>query len=378
MKMVIFGLTVSSSWGNGHATLWRGLLRALVSRNWKVIFFERDTPYYSYTRDLYEIEGGALIFYRDWPSVIPRAIREVCDADVAIVTSYCPDAVAASNLVASTPMALRVFYDLDAPITLELLGRGEMPFYIGERRLADFDLVLSYTGGEALAGLRDRLWARRAAPLYGSVDPRVHRPAPPREEFAGDLSYLGTYAPDRQDGVHRFFIEPARRRSSARFVLGGAQYPAEFPWTENVFFVRHLPPEDHSSFFCSSRLTLNVTRRAMAEMGWCPSGRLFEAAACGAPLISDNWSGLEAFFEPQRELLLARTSDDVLAALDRSPEDLARLAARARERVLGQHTSDRRAAELEGLLSATSRVSEAAVVKEIQDHVGHHPSRGTR
>jgi spore maturation protein CgeB len=364
MKMVIFGLTVSSSWGNGHATLWRGLLRALTRRSWKVIFFERDTPYYAAARDLYEIEGGALIFYEDWPTVSPRAIREVCDADVAMVTSYCPDAVASSELVASAPTALRVFYDLDAPITLEALRRGEMPFYIGERRLADFDLVLSYTGGEALAGLRERLWARHAVPLYGSVDPQAHRPALPRNEFAGDLSYLGTYAADRQDGVHRFFIEPARRRSDARFILGGTQYPAEFPWTDNVFFVRHLPPEDHSSFFCSSRLTLNVTRHAMAEVGWCPSGRLFEAAACGAPLISDNWPGIETFFEPRRELLLADNSDDVLAALDRSPEDLARLAARARERVLAQHTSDRRAAELESLLSKTSRVSEA-VVKEV-------------
>ncbi|GGC78484.1 CgeB family protein [Chelatococcus reniformis] len=360
MKIVVFGLTISSSWGNGHATLWRGLAGALHRRGWRIVFFERDTSYYALNRDLHEIAGGELVLYRNWTDVAPRAAREARDADAVMVTSFCPDGIAAADLCAETPSALRIFYDLDTPVTLANLGRGERPCYIGPRLLADFHLVLSYTGGEALSGLQELLSARRAVPLYGHVDPHVHRPVQPQAAFAGDLSYLGTYAADRQDGVQRFFIGPAGLRPNARFVLGGAQYPPEFPWVDNVFFVRHLPPADHASFFCSSPLTLNVTRRAMAEMGWCPSGRLFEAAACGTALISDDWEGLDTFFEPGRELLVARTAQDVLTALDRSPEDTRLMGARARERVLAEHTCDHRAAQLEALLAATPRAARVA------------------
>jgi len=363
MKIVVFGLTISSSWGNGHATLWRGLVGALVRRGWDVVFFEKDVPYYAGARDLHAIEGGELVLYDDWEAIRPQAVRSLRDADVAMVTSYCPDAVGATALVTEAPRALKIFYDLDTPVTLAALAEGDPPAYIGPHGLRDFDLVLSYTGGEALTGLAERLGARRAVPLYGHVDPRVHRPAAPRPEFAGDLSYLGTYAADRQDGVQRFLIEPARRRPQARFIIGGAQYPAEFPWTDNVFFVRHLPPQEHPAFFSSSRLTLNVTRRAMAAMGWCPSGRLFEAAACGAPVISDVWPGISDFFTPGEEILLAHTSEDVLAALDRSPEDLARIGNRARERVLAEHTSDHRAAAFETIVAAASQ-AEHAITEE--------------
>ncbi|TIO29206.1 MAG: glycosyltransferase, partial [Mesorhizobium sp.] len=178
--------------------------------------------------------------------------------------------------------------------------------------LRDFDLVLSYTGGDALGALKSMLGARRVVPLYGHVDPERHRPAKSRPEFAGDLSYLGTYASDRQAGVEKLLVAPAVRLPDRRFVIGGAQYPQEFPWSDNIFFVRHLPPADHPAFFCSSRLTLNVTREAMARKGWCPSGRLFEAAACGAAIVSDDWPGLDDFFEPGCEILLAHSTDDVV------------------------------------------------------------------
>lgn len=350
MKMVIFGLTISSSWGNGHATLWRGLTRALAERGWRIVFFERDAPYYARTRDLFEIEGGDLILYDSLLEVRARAERELHEADVAVVTSYCPDALAAGDIAENSSVGIRVFYDLDSPVTLAQIEGGERPDYIGERGLASYDVVLSYAGGSALDGLRERLGARRVFPLYGHVDPRLHRPARPREDFAGDLSYLGTYSADRQDGVTRLLIGVARRRPDRRFVIGGALYPQEFPWTPNVFFVKHIPPEDHSAFFCSSRSTLSVTRRAMAEIGWCPSGRLFEAAACGAPIISDVWPGIEDFFEPGREILLARGTEDVLDALERTPAELLPMAARARERVLAEHTSKHRAVEFERIL----------------------------
>jgi spore maturation protein CgeB len=218
--------------------------------------------------------------------------------------------------------------------------------------LGDFDLVLSYTGGAALDELRSRLGARRVAPLYGSVDPVVHRPGMPDSRFECDLSYLGTYAEDRQAAVEALFIEPARQRPERRFLLAGSLYPPDFPWTRNLWFVRHVIPADHPAFYASCALTLNVTRRAMAEMGFCPSGRLFEAAACGVPILSDGWAGLDTFFEPGSEILVANGTGDALAALDTPREQLARMARAARERTLAEHTAERRVLDLEAALDS--------------------------
>jgi spore maturation protein CgeB len=361
MKLVVFGLTVSSSWGNGHATLWRGLIRALARRGWRVVFFERDVPYYAGARDLHALEQGELVLYPAWAQVRDLAARHLVDADVAMVTSFCPDGVEATDLVLQAPRPLHVFYDLDTPVTLERLDQGQTLSYVGPRGLADFDIVLSYTGGGALDALRDRLGARVAVPLYGHVDPDVHRPAAPRPEFAGDLSYIGTYAPDRQAALEALLVDPARQRPDLRFVIAGAQYPDSFPWSGNIFFLRHLAPPDHPGFYASSRLTLNITRGSMARMGWCPSGRLFEAAACGAPVLSDAWPGFEEFFTPGREILLARGTDDALAALDMPKAELRRIGAAARERVLDEHTSAHRAAELEALLASARPASPIAM-----------------
>ncbi|MBW3628658.1 MAG: glycosyltransferase [Gemmatimonadetes bacterium] len=351
MKLVIFGLTITSSWGNGHATLWRGLCRALIRRGHDVVFFERDVPYYATNRDLHELPGGALHLYSSWDEVRSLAQRELEGAEVAIVTSYCVDGVDASELVLSSAVPVRAFYDLDTPVTLDALRTGEPVSYIGARGLADFDLVLSYTGGGALEELRTRLGARRVAPLYGHVDPEIHAPVARTDHYACDLSYLGTYAADRQATLETLFIDPARRLPDHRFMIGGAQYPSDFPWVPNIFFRRHLPPDLHPAFYCSSRMTLNVTRRAMAEMGYCPSGRLFEAAACGVPILSDRWEGLDAFFTPGEEILLAGATEETVAAVLLSDAELERIGRAGRERVLAEHTSDRRAEELEELLS---------------------------
>ncbi len=352
MKIVVFGLTISSSWGNGHATLWRGLARALIRRRHDFTFFEHDVAYYRENRDLHDLEGGRLLIYRDWEAVRDEARRAVGEADVAVVTSYCPDAREAERLVLDAGHATRVFYDLDTPVTLSRLGQAGGPDYVGPDGFAGYDLVLSYTGGRALTELRTRLGARQVAPLYGHVDTGVHRPAAASERFAADLSYLGTYAADRQRALERLFVEPARRRPEQKFLIGGAQYPQDFPWTQNIFFVRHLPPPEHAAFFSSGRMTLNVTRAAMAEMGWCPSGRLFEAAACGAAILTDDWEGLDAFFEPGQELMVTLNAEDTLAALDRSDAELRRIAEAGRARVMAEHTSDHRARAFEAALDA--------------------------
>jgi spore maturation protein CgeB len=346
MKIVVFGLTISSSWGNGHATLWRGLCRALAAQGHRVVFYEHDVSYYAGARDWHEIPGGELVLFPDWTTVRRRAEADVDDADVAMVTSFCPYGIEATELVLAAPSALRCFYDLDTPVTLSKLEAGQQLTYVGPEGLAGFDLVFSYTGGVALELLKTRLGARRVLPLYGHVDPDVHRPARPAPHYRCDFSYLGTWSADRQAGVETLLVEPARRAPDRRFLIAGALYPQDFPWANNIYFVRHLPPGEHPAFFSSSRLTLNVTREAMAAMGWCPSGRLFEAAACESPILSDWWDGLASFFAPGEEILVAQSTEDTLAALDRSDSELRRIAARARERVLAEHSSAHRADEL--------------------------------
>jgi spore maturation protein CgeB len=356
MKLVFFGLTISSSWGNGHATLLRGLFKALAARGHRIVFFERDVPYYAAHRDLVESPDIELHLYQNWRDVAAIARRAVAEADVAVVTSYCPDGIAATELVCSSNVDLRVFYDLDTPVTLEALNKGEPLSYIGPRKLLDFDLVLSFTGGASLTALQDELGARRVAPLFGSVDPAIHRPACSRAAYQADLSYLGTYADDRQHALDELFIQVARRLPQKRFVVGGSKYPIDFPWRQNIWYVQHVPPSAHAAFFSSSPLTLNITRGAMARMGYCPSGRLFEAAACGAAMVSDEWDGLDSFFEAGRELIVARTTDDVIAAMQLPPDELASIAQAGRERVLSSHTAAHRAAELERIFDDALRV----------------------
>lgn len=350
MKIVIFGLTISSSWGNGHATIWRGLLRELIKRGHDIVFFERDVPYYAAHRDLTELRGGLLKMYDSWEQIALSAREMVEEADAAIVTSYCPDGIAASELVCESN-ALRVFYDLDTPVTLARIRSGESVPYLGARALVDFDLVLSFTGGGALRALESELGARRAVPFYGSVDPELHRPVASVANFRCALSYLGTFAADRQPALEELFLRPAKAVPRERFVIGGAQYPSEFPWAPNIYFMRHLAPADHPAFFCSSRVTLNVTRASMKAMGWCPSGRLFEAAACGVPIVSDWWEGLDDFFAPEEEVLIVHKAKDVIEALRRSDADLLRIARSGRNRVLVEHTAAHRAGELEQLLT---------------------------
>jgi spore maturation protein CgeB len=352
MKLVIFGLTVSSSWGNGHATLWRGLINALARLGHDVTFFERNTDFYAENRDLDSLSEARLQFYDSLGDVIDKARREIETADVAITTSYCPDAIVAARLMHDCGRPLSVFYDLDTPVTLALARGGQAVPWLDRSRLHAFDLVLSYTGGRALDELT-ALGARRVVPLYGHADPAAHARVGGDRRFAADLSWLGTWAADRQATLERLFAAPARARPHRKFLLGGALYPQDFPWAPNIWFVRHVPPDLHPAFYSSSRLTLNVTRDSMAEMGWCPSGRLFEAAACGAPVVSDWFEGLDEFFVPGSEILIARDTAEALAALDMSDHELERIGAAAHARFRADHTSARRAEEMLAAIEAS-------------------------
>ncbi len=361
MHIVIFGLTVSSSWGNGHATLWRALLKALSKRHHTATFYERDVSYYADTRDSWiPPRGIRLRLYSSFDEIRAEALRDLNSADLGMFTSYCPDGPAAAELILSSNVTIKCFYDLDTPVTLTSLRSGQPVAYLPSGGLRDFDVVLSYTGGRAITELQAHLGARGVAPLYGSVDPEAHFPVSPLDDFRGILSYLGTFAADRQHALETLFLEPARRMPGEKFQLAGAQYPDSFARLPNIVFASHLAPQLHPAFFCSSRATLNITRGVMAQYGYCPSGRLFEAAACGVPIVSDGWDGMHMFFTPGEEILRVDTPEDVIEALSLPNSDLLRIAEAARERTLANHTAERRVMELEGICDRLSDRMEAA------------------
>ena len=343
MNIVVFGLSISSAWGNGHATLLRGLFRALHLRGHQIDFFERDTPYYSSHRDATSFEFANLHLYSDWSQNLAEARRALANADAGVITSYCPDGIAACDVVLNARLKRTVFYDMDTPVTLGRLEKGEVVPYIPNEGLAGFDLVLSYTGGESLQQLRERLNARCVCPLYGWVDSDMYYRVKPADQFAADLSYLGTYSSDRQTALEELLIVPAQRLPHSKFVIGGAMYPNPQNWPGNIRYFEHVSPEEHRAFYSSSPLTLNVTRGSMAAMGYCPSGRLFEAAACGTAVLSDWWAGLDTFFQPGEEILLATSTIDAISALGSDRALLTQIGNRAKERALSCHSAEIRA-----------------------------------
>ena len=344
MRIAILGLSITSSWGNGHATTYRALVRALAERGHQVQFFERDVPWYANYRDMPESPHWTTTLYESLDALHQHG-EQVREADVVIVGSYVPDGPAVIDWVMETATGTRAFYDIDTPVTLDTLERGVCE-YLRREQVGVFDVYLSFTGGSVLKRLESEFGARAARPLYCAVDPEQYRPT--GEGHQWHLGYLGTYSVDRQEALDLRLLEPARRWHAGRFVVAGPQFPDALAWPPNVQRIEHLAPPEHPSFYCAQRFTLNVTRAAMVNAGHSPSVRLFEAAACGTPIISDEWVGLDEFFEPGTEILVSRSADETLSYVRDLPEsDRDALAARARARVLSAHTATRRAAELE-------------------------------
>lgn len=344
MKLVVLGLSLSSSWGNGHATTFRGLLAEFAARGHDILFLERDVPWYASQRDLTDPDYCRLEYYADRAD-LQRFADEIARADAVIVGSYVPDGVAVGRFAQQTARGVTAFYDIDTPVTLAKLSRGDFE-YLDPDLIPDFDLYLSFTGGPTLRFIERELGSPAARALYCQADPDLYRPLDVPTRW--DLSYLGTWSEDRQPTVEKLLCRAARALPDSRFCVAGPQYPADIDWPANVDRIEHVPPAEHPAFYAASRFTLNVTRADMITAGWSPSVRLFEAAMCGCPIISDVWQGLDQLFEPGREILLARTTDDVIAALSGIPPQNARaIGENARQRALREHTSGVRAAELE-------------------------------
>lgn len=356
LKVVILGLSITSSWGNGHATTYRALVRELSARGHRILFLERDAQWYACNRDLPKPPYCRLGLYSTLKELKDRFTTAVRNADLVIVGSYVQEGVAIGQWITRIAHGVTAFYDIDTPVTLARLEGGQLD-YLSKRLIPRYHVYWSFTGGPILERIQQRYGAPLARPLYCSVDPELYFPEERTRKW--NLGYMGTYSEDRQPALDELLLQPARAWSRGRFVVAGPQYPRSIRWPNNVSRKTHLPPARHRAFYNSQSFTLNVTRANMVEAGYSPSVRLFEAAACGTPIISDYWEGLDTFFRPDREILIARSSSQCLRYLLEMTEPERRcLGARARALVLAQHTSRHRALELEscvqGLLTSSS------------------------
>jgi spore maturation protein CgeB len=340
MRVVFIGLSITSSWGNGHATNYRALAAELHARGHEVMFCERDVPWYAAHRDLPSPAYAELCLYQDLGELRRRAADAVRRADLVIIGSYVPEGVAVTEWVLDHATGAVAFYDIDTPVTLAKLAANDHE-YIAPWLIPEFDVYLSFTAGPALDRLQNGYGARRALAFHCLVDPAAYQPQ--SVEMRWDLGYLGTYSEDRQSGLESLLIAVARAAPERRFVVAGPQYPADVAWPANVERIEHLAPPEHPAFYAAQRFTLNITRAEMRRLGWSPSVRLFEAAACGSAIISDPWAGLEAVLAPGREILLADTTAAVLRVLrDTSEHSRRALGEAARRRVLAHHTAAHR------------------------------------
>jgi spore maturation protein CgeB len=354
VRFVFLGLSITSSWGNGHATNYRALVRELDRRGHDVLFLERDVPWYAEHRDLRSPPGGRTVLYSD-VAELEAYEAKLREADLVVIGSYVRDGVVVGEWVTGTACGPVAFWDIDTPVTLAKLESNDHE-YLSPDLLRRFELYLSFTGGPILDELEQTWGARRAEAFYCLVDVDSYYPGASAQPFLA--GYLGTYSPDRQPHVDRLLFEPARRLAHHRFAVAGPQYPDDIDWPTNVERIEHLPPTEHRAFYLSQLFTVNVTRDAMRRWGWSPSVRLFEAAACRTPVVSDRWEGLDAFFEPGREILVADDAEDAYAFFASTPEaERLAIAERARSRVLAEHTPARRAEQLEGYVRELAGVA---------------------
>lgn len=361
LDIVILGLSITSSWGNGHATTYRCLTRELTARGHQILFLERDTPWYASNRDLPKPSFCRTEMYSSVSELKRRFASAVRRADCVIVGSYVPEGATIGEWVTRIATGVKAFYDIDTPVTLAQLERGDAD-YLTRALIPYYDLYLSFTGGPTLDKLETIYGSPSAQALYCAVDADLYFPE--ARPVKWHLGYMGTYSEDRQPTLAQLLIQPAMLWHGGRFIVAGSQFPRSIDWPRNVKHITHLSPAKHRSFYNSQRFTLNVTRDAMIDAGYSPSVRLFEAAACGTPIISDEWEGLEMFLKPGKEIFIARSAKEVLELLHDLPESQrAEVGRRAREKVLASHTGKQRAAELESYILQVANTEVMGVLR---------------
>lgn len=359
MKIAVFGLAITSSWGNGHAVTWRSLLRGAHELGHDITFYERDQPWYARHRDLTAPEYCQVRLQTDLAQALADARWEARQADCVVVGSYVQDGPLILRELLAGGSAQIVFYDIDTPITLAALEKNECP-YMDAELIPGLDLYLSFTGGETPAWIEERWGARMARTLYCCFEPDLYFP-PRKNEFPEklyDLSYMGTHAADREGKFQELLLRPARMLREQKFMVAGALYAPYQDWPNRLQHIEHLAPEQHREFYCQSGWTLNLTRKAMVLAGYSPSVRLFEAAACATPIISDRFAGMESLFQPDEEIMIADTAGEMVRILSEyNPEQARRVGLAAAERVRERDCGRARAAEMMGHCAAAKSLS---------------------
>jgi spore maturation protein CgeB len=350
MKIVFIGLTISSSWGNGHATTYRALLNELAGLGHEVYFLEHDKPYYARARDLLSGHNYTLCLYKSIEELNHNYYELVKTCDLLVIGSYVSQGTEVIDWALANVKNACAFYDIDTPVTLAKMANKDYE-YLHPTQIAGFDFYLSFSGGKALDILREKYKAKRALPLYCSVDPSVYQPLNIPKEWL--LGYLGTYSDDRQDNLDMLLLKPAEQLLGTHsFAVAGPGFTTADSWMDNVDYIDHLPPDRHVWFYNRQVATVNVTRKAMRDLGHSPSIRLFEAASCGIPIISDWWEGLSDFFEIGKEIFVCNSTQEVLQLLESmTEEEFQRVGHAARQRVIRDHTASHRAVQLMSYLN---------------------------
>jgi spore maturation protein CgeB len=354
IRVAFYGSSLLSSYWNGAATYYRGLLSALAPHGYAITFYEPDAFDRQSHRDIAPPDWASVRVYPARPDAVRAVLAEAAGADVVVKASgvgVFDEELLSGIMTTARPDALRVFCDVDAPATLAQLRAGTAPVLLGA--LADLDLVLTYGGGPPVVEAYRELGARLCAPIYNALDPATHYPVPVEAELAADLSFLANRMPDREARADAFFFAPAARLPDKRFVLGGSGWHDK-PMSPNVRWIGHVGTDRHNAFNASARVVLNVARDSMAAMGFSPATRVFEAAGAGACLITDAWEGIEQFLAPGEEILVARDGADVaefVAVL--TPGKARAIGQRARRRILAEHTYAQRAQAVDDLFRGT-------------------------
>ncbi len=341
---VFIGLSITSTWGNGHATTYRGLLKELARRGHSITFLERDVPWYASNREFESLPYCRVALYHSLEDLKARFSDAVRSADAVVVGSYVPEGTAVGAWVQDTAKGLKAFYDIDTPVTLAHV-EAEACAYLSKQLISGYDLYLSFTGGPTLSFIENKFGSPCARALYCSVDPTLYFPEACSPKWS--LAYLGTYAVDRQPALEKLLLAVAHKNPSLSFAVAGPQYPEDISWPQNVERIEHLAAFEHRTFYNSQYFALNLTRQNMLRAGYSPSVRLFEAAACGVPILTDYWPGLSQFFEPGLEILPVSKAEEVSSYLRMPADWRAQIGERARCRVLRFHTARVRAEEFD-------------------------------
>lgn len=356
MDIAFYGSSLLSSYWNGAATYYRGLVRALAARGHRITFFEPDVWDRQAHRDIDPPDWAEVVVYPGTAEGLKAVTRRAGAFDVVVKTSgvgFADDDLLLQVMAAARPEAVRLFWDVDAPATLAEIR--DAPDHAIRLTLPRLDAVMTYGGGDAVVAAYAGLGARACHPIYNALDPATHHPVPPDPRFAVDLAFLGNRLPDREDRVTRFFIAPAARLPDRRFILGGAGW-GDRALPPNVSWIGHVPTADHNALNGTAKAVLNINRDSMAETGFSPPTRVFEAAGAGACLITDAWEGIEMFLKPEEEVLVVRDGQDLVDRLGRLDQSTARaIGERALARVLKEHTYDRRAETVDAIIRALSK-----------------------